>query len=102
MVLETNLSTIRILEGVQKKLSRMAPEDAARYRLDDCLGGTSPTIHQRAVRRIYGDKAADIMDGLKRNPIVAVPVVLRRLKAKQDEWREAQKVGHSSYRGWRC
>ncbi|XP_043231433.1 paired amphipathic helix protein Sin3b-like isoform X2 [Amphibalanus amphitrite] len=91
MVLETNLSTIRILEGVQKKLSRMAPEDAARYRLDDCLGGTSPTIHQRAVRRIYGDKAADIMDGLKRNPIVAVPVVLRRLKAKQDEWREAQK-----------
>lgn len=44
------------------------------------------------VFRIYGDKGADIIDGLKRNPVVAVPVVLRRLKAKEEEWREAQKV----------
>jgi histone deacetylase complex regulatory component SIN3 len=29
---------------------------------------------------------------LKKNPVVAVPVVLRRLKAKEEEWREAQKV----------
>ena len=41
-----------------------------RYRLDDCLGGSSPTIHQRAIKRIYGDKANDIIDGLKRNPVV--------------------------------
>ena len=39
-------------------------------------------------RRIYGDKSADIIDGLKRNPVVAVPLVLRRLKAKDQEWRE--------------
>ncbi|KAH9636584.1 hypothetical protein HF086_002658 [Spodoptera exigua] len=56
VVIETNASTIRVLEGVQKKLARMTPEDAAKYRLDDCLGGHSPTIHQRALRRIYGDK----------------------------------------------
>ena len=70
----------------------MAPEEAARYRLDDCLGGNSPTIHQRAIRRIYGEKASDIIDGLKRNPVVAVPLVLRRLKAKDEEWRDVQKV----------
>jgi paired amphipathic helix protein Sin3a len=34
----------------------------------------------------------DIIAGLKKNPVVAVPVVLRRLKAKEEEWREAQKV----------
>lgn len=56
VVIETNAATIRVLEGVQKKLSRMSAEDAAKYRLDDCLGGHSPTIHQRALRRIYGDK----------------------------------------------
>lgn len=28
--------------------------------------------------RIYGDKAPDIIDGLKKNPVVAVPLVLRR------------------------
>lgn len=82
VVLETNLATMRVLEGVHKKLQRMSPEEAARFRLDDSLGGNSPTIHQRAIRRIYGDKAPDIIDGLKKNPVVAVPLVLRRLKAK--------------------
>ncbi|XP_050673536.1 paired amphipathic helix protein Sin3a isoform X4 [Leptidea sinapis] len=99
VVIETNASTILVLEGVQKKLSRMSSEEAARYRLDDCLGGHSPTIHQRALRRIYGDKVAvDIIAGLKKNPVVAVPVVLRRLKAKEEEWREAQKGFNKQWR----
>ncbi|KAK4884156.1 hypothetical protein RN001_000427 [Aquatica leii] len=91
VVIETNASTIRVLEGVQKKLGRMNPEEISRFRLDDCLGGNSPILHQRALKRIYGDKAQDIIDGLKRNPAIAVPVILRRLKAKEEEWREAQK-----------
>jgi len=41
--------------------------------------------------RIYGDKAVDMIDGLMRKPSVAVPLVLRRLRAKLDDWREAQK-----------
>ncbi|CAG5056294.1 unnamed protein product [Parnassius apollo] len=98
VVIETNAATIRVLEGVQKKLSRMSAEEAAKYRLDDCLGGHSPTIHQRALRRIYGDKAVDIIAGLKKNPAVAVPVVLRRLKAKEEEWREAQKGFNKQWR----
>ncbi|XP_049782230.1 paired amphipathic helix protein Sin3b-like [Schistocerca cancellata] len=91
LVIETNTSTIRVLEGVNKKMSRMSHEELVRFKLDDCLGGSSPTIHLRAVRRLYGDKAPDIIEGLKKNPTVAVPVVLRRLKSKEEEWREAQK-----------
>ncbi|XP_059470996.1 paired amphipathic helix protein Sin3b isoform X2 [Neocloeon triangulifer] len=91
VVLETNAATIRVLEGVFKKMTRMQPDEVAKFHLDDCLGGTSATIHQRAIRRIYGDKAPDIIMGLKKNPSAAVPVVLRRLKAKEEEWREAQK-----------
>ncbi len=98
VVLETNKDTIKVLECVQKKMSRMPPEEAARYRLDDCLGGSSPTIHQRAIRRIYGDKAADIIEGLKRNPVVAVPLVLRRLKSKDEEWRDVQKTFNKVWR----
>lgn len=56
VVIETNASTILVLEGVHKKLCRMCTDEATRFRLDDCLGGTSPTIHQRALRRIYGEK----------------------------------------------
>ncbi|XP_021454894.2 paired amphipathic helix protein Sin3b isoform X1 [Oncorhynchus mykiss] len=90
VVLETNLATIRVLESVQKKLSRLSPEDQDRFRLDDCLGGTSEVIQRRAIYRIYGDKAPEIIEGLKRSPATAVPVVLKRLKAKEEEWREAQ------------
>ncbi|KAM9493615.1 paired amphipathic helix protein Sin3a isoform 3-T3 [Clarias gariepinus] len=91
VVLETNLATIRVLETVQKKLSRMSAEEQAKFRLDNTLGGSSEVIHRKAIQRIYGDKAADIIDGLKRNPAVSVPIVLKRLKMKDEEWREAQR-----------
>uniref|UniRef100_H3BA52 SIN3 transcription regulator family member A n=1 Tax=Latimeria chalumnae TaxID=7897 RepID=H3BA52_LATCH len=91
VVLETNLATIRVLETVQRKLSRMSAEDQAKFRLDNTLGGTSEVIHRKAIQRIYADKALDIIDGLKKNPAVAVPIVLKRLKMKEEEWREAQR-----------
>lgn len=78
MVLETNLATIRVLESVQKKLSRMSAEEQVKFRLDNTLGGTSEVIHRKAIHRIYGDKALDIIDGLKKNPAVSVPIVLKR------------------------
>ncbi|XP_075467335.1 paired amphipathic helix protein Sin3b isoform X3 [Ascaphus truei] len=98
VVLETNLATIRVLESVQKKLSRMSPEDQEKFRLDDCLGGTSEVIQRRAIYRIYGDKAPDIIESLKKNPLTAVPVVLKRLKAKEEEWREAQQGFNKTWR----
>jgi len=98
VVIESNLATIRVLEAVEKKLQRMPPDERSKFKLDDNLGGTSTTIHQRAMRRIYGDKAPDIIDGLKRNPLVAVPIVLRRLKMKEEEWREAQKSFNKIWR----
>uniref|UniRef100_A0A8D0CJW6 Paired amphipathic helix protein Sin3a n=1 Tax=Scleropages formosus TaxID=113540 RepID=A0A8D0CJW6_SCLFO len=91
VVLETNLATIRVLEAVQKRLSRMSAEEQARFRLDSSLGGSSEVIHRKAIHRIYGDKAPDIIDGLKKNPAVSVPIVLKRLKIKEEEWREAQR-----------
>uniref|UniRef100_A0A672RHE9 Paired amphipathic helix protein Sin3a-like n=1 Tax=Sinocyclocheilus grahami TaxID=75366 RepID=A0A672RHE9_SINGR len=91
VVLETNLATIRVLEVVQKKLSRMSAEEQVKFRLDNTLGGCSEIIHRKAIQRIYGDKALDIIDGLKKNPAVTVPIVLKRLKLKEEEWREAQR-----------
>ncbi|XP_030632333.1 SIN3 transcription regulator family member Aa [Chanos chanos] len=91
VVLETNLATIRVLETVQKKLSRMSAEEQAKFRLDNTLGGSSEVIHRKAIQRIYGDKALDIIDGLKKSPAVSVPIVLKRLKMKEEEWREAQR-----------
>lgn len=83
VVLETNLATIRVLEAIQKKLSRLSAEEQAKFRLDNTLGGTSEVIHRKALQRIYADKAADIIDGLRKNPSVAVPIVLKRYRLLQ-------------------
>nr|XP_046250036.1 paired amphipathic helix protein Sin3a-like isoform X3 [Scatophagus argus] len=91
VVLEANLATIRALETVQRRLSRMSAEEQLRFKLDNTMGGSSEVIHRKAIQRIYGDKAQDIIDGLSRNPAVSVPIVLKRLKMKDEEWREAQR-----------
>lgn len=91
VVIECNASTIMVLEGLMKKMARMSSEELSRFRLDDSLGGTSPTTYVRAIKKLYGDKASDIIEGLRKNPSVSVPIVLKRLKAKEVEWRQAQK-----------
>lgn len=78
VVLETNLATIRALETVQRRMSRMSAEEQLRFRLDNTMGGCSEVIHRKAIQRIYGDKALDIIDGLKKSPAVCVPIVLKR------------------------
>ncbi len=91
VVLETNANTIRVLENIMSKIGQMNSEELTKFRLDNKLGASSETIHIKAIQRIYGDKAKDFIEGLKRNPSVAVPLVLKRLKAKEEEWREAKK-----------
>jgi len=78
VVLETNLATIRALETVQRRISRMPAEEQLRFRLDNTMGGCSDVIHRKAIQRIYGDKALDIIDGLKKSPAICVPIVLKR------------------------
>lgn len=98
VVLETNMCTIKVLENLMSKMNRMKPDELAKLRLDDSLGGESQVIHMKAVQRIYADKSKDFIEGLKQNPQVAVPLVLKRLKAKDEEWREAKKNLEKTWR----
>ncbi|UJR08308.1 hypothetical protein I4U23_012579 [Adineta vaga] len=91
IVMEVNLSAIRALESVQLHMNSLTSDHLNHFQLDDQLGGQSAVTQKQAVQRIYGDRANEIIDGLKRNPRVAVPIVLKRLKAKDEEWREAKK-----------
>ncbi|KAL9275062.1 Paired amphipathic helix protein Sin3-like 2-like protein [Drosera capensis] len=43
-------------------------------------------LNLRCIERLYGDHGLDVMDILRRNPSMALPVILTRLKQKQDEW----------------
>ncbi|KAG4151231.1 hypothetical protein ERO13_D04G052000v2 [Gossypium hirsutum] len=43
-------------------------------------------LNLRCIERLYGDHGLDVMEILHKNPALALPVVLTRLKQKQEEW----------------
>ncbi|GFW34881.1 paired amphipathic helix protein Sin3b [Trichonephila clavipes] len=91
MAISSNNYALQILEKVQKKISKMTAEEKSTFALDNYLGGTSLVLQRKALHRLYGDKTEELVEGLKRNPVVAVPIILKRLKVKEDEWKEKEK-----------
>ena len=67
-------------------------------RSKSCSVGIIENRLESSFCRIYGDKSSEIIDGLKKTPHVAVPLVLKRLKAKDEEWKEAQKQFNKIWR----
>lgn len=81
IVIEQNLSTIRYLEQLVQK-----PDPAATdFKLDQLRD-----IHRASIARIYAEKANEVLEGLRKNPTAAVPIILSRLKQKDDEWKHAR------------
>lgn len=50
------------------------------------------TIHKHAISRIYGDAGQDMLDLLHTNPVVAIPVVVRRLSQKLKDFIDAREI----------
>lgn len=91
LIIGYNLSTIAVLEPISKRIEKMTAEERESFKLDHRLNGTSEVIYKKAIKRVYGDKADDIYEYLQKSPCAAVPVVLKRLKAKDEEWRRVQR-----------
>ncbi len=68
----------------------MEADERATFRLKPGLGNQSKSIYQRVIKKIYGkEQGAEVIQALHENPCVAVPIVLARLKQKDDEWKRA-------------
>lgn len=98
LVIESNMSTIRTLENLLQRLSQMSADEVAKYKVTNSLGGTSECIYARSLQKVYLDKYKDFIEAIKSNPLVVIPTVLKRLKSKDEEWREVKK---SLERIWR-
>ncbi|KAG0174311.1 Transcriptional regulatory protein sin3 [Apophysomyces sp. BC1015] len=97
--IEANLNTIALLEPIAKKISIMTTEEKAGFGLPPGLGGPSKTIYQRILKKIYGsDRGLEIIELLHNNPTQTVPIVLKRLKQKDDEWKRAQREWNKIWR----
>ncbi|KAI0032163.1 hypothetical protein K488DRAFT_50553 [Vararia minispora EC-137] len=97
--LEGLARTIAVLEPIASRIESMAPDERALFRLRPDFGGRCPRIYERTVRKIYGrDMGALVYQELQDSPGVAVPVVLARLKQKNDDWRRAQREWEPTWR----
>ncbi|SCU81790.1 LAMI_0B07690g1_1 [Lachancea mirantina] len=97
--IEANLRTIQTLETIANKIANMTAEEKASFKLPPGLGHTSTTIYKKVIRKIYDkDRGFEIIEALHENPAISVPIVLKRLKQKDEEWRRAQREWNKVWR----
>jgi histone deacetylase complex regulatory component SIN3 len=92
LLIDANQTTMAALSPLLHKLSLMSPSETESFTLTDSLGGTSEVIARTLIRKVYGANRADeVLDALKKQPSIALPVILKRLQQKDEEWRMAQR-----------
>ena len=97
--IEAITRTIITLEPHNHKIAQMSPEDRSNYKLKPNLGGQWKAIHQRVIKKIYGREAGvEVITAMQETPALAIPVVLQRLKLKEEEWKRAQREWNKVWR----
>jgi len=97
--IEANLRTIALLEPIAARIAVMDADERASFRLKPGLGGQSKSIYQRIIKKVYGRQhGLEVIAALHDNPCVAVPIVLARLKQKDEEWKRAQREWNKMWR----
>jgi paired amphipathic helix protein Sin3a len=93
-----NLRTIQTLETIANRIANMSTEEKLAFRLPPGLGHSSK-IYQKIIKKIYDkEKGQEVIDALHNNPAVALPIVLKRLKQKDEEWRRAHREWNKVWR----
>ncbi|GAV73182.1 PAH domain-containing protein/Sin3_corepress domain-containing protein [Cephalotus follicularis] len=82
MLLESVGSTAKRAEELLNSINENEINVETPFNLEDHF----TALNLRCIERLYGDHGLDVMDILRKNPAPALPVVLTRLKQKQEEW----------------
>ncbi|KAI9259908.1 hypothetical protein BY458DRAFT_517000 [Sporodiniella umbellata] len=97
--IEANLTTIALLEPLAKKINLMNSEEKASFKLSSDFGNATKTVYQRILKKVYGPQnGLEIIRLLHDNPSQTVPIVLKRLRQKDDEWKRAQREWNKIWR----
>ncbi|KAJ1966030.1 hypothetical protein GGI12_000348 [Dipsacomyces acuminosporus] len=90
--IDTNLSVIRQLTPIAQQLEQMDPEKQMQLTLPEGFWGMSEALPRRALRKVYDShRALEIIKAMHTHPAVAIPIVLKRLKQKDEEWRRQRR-----------
>ncbi|KAK4053505.1 hypothetical protein OIV83_001673 [Microbotryomycetes sp. JL201] len=97
--IESNLRTIAYLEPIAARIALMSAEERLAFKMPEGFGGSAPSVYERIIRKVYGkDHSWEILSALFDNPAVAVPIVLSRLKQKDEEWKRAEREWNKVWR----
>jgi paired amphipathic helix protein Sin3a len=93
--LEANSRVISLLEPIAHKIQVLASqEDREDIKLQDYfeefeLHGLKGSICVGVIKKIYDrERGLEVLDAMQKNPTVTVPIVLKRLKQKDIEWKK--------------
>ncbi|KAI1806599.1 hypothetical protein F4811DRAFT_510628 [Daldinia bambusicola] len=90
--IEANVKCIQLLEPIAQQMLNLTPQERETFQMPPGLGGSSTSIFKRVLKKIYGnEKGLDVVSDMFTDPFAVVPVVLARLKQKDEEWRFTQR-----------
>ncbi|PCH44684.1 hypothetical protein WOLCODRAFT_123950 [Wolfiporia cocos MD-104 SS10] len=91
--------TIQMLEPISNKIATLSQEDRNSFKLKPNFNGVGKSVHLRVLKKIYGrDAGQEVYQAMQEVPALAIPVVLSRLKTKQEEWKRAQREWNKVWR----
>lgn len=97
--IEAIVRTIAILEPISNKVAQLSPEERANFKLKPNLNGSAKAINHRVIKKIWGREAGlEVIQAMQDFPSQAIPQVLSRLKAKEEEWKRAQREWNKVWR----
>jgi paired amphipathic helix protein Sin3a len=97
--IEAIVRTITMLEPINNKIAQLSPDEQRVFKLKPNLGGSGKSIHHRVIKKIYGREAGlEVLQAMQDTPTLAIPVVLQRLKQKEEEWKRAQREWNKVWR----
>lgn len=82
MLLESVSSAAKRAEELYNNITETKISVETLNRIEDHF----TVLNLRCIERLYGDHGLDVIDILRKNPTHALPVILTRLKQKQEEW----------------
>ncbi|KAG6865545.1 hypothetical protein C0991_001549 [Blastosporella zonata] len=89
--------TIAVLDPINSRIAQT--EDRPTFKLKPNMGGMWKALHTRVIKKLYGrDAGIEVINAMQETPHVAVPVVLQRLKQKEEEWKRAQREWNKVWR----
>jgi paired amphipathic helix protein Sin3a len=89
--IEANLRVIQLLEPIAQSLLVMDPADRENFIMPVGLGGQSQAIYKRVLKKVYGpERGPEVAADLFKDPCSVLPILLARLKQKDEEWRFTQ------------